>query len=205
MALETAQFIDSLVESNPVGAVDSLATVDDHLRLIKASLKRTFPNVTGAVTATHTALNRTRDLTSSAQLQLNSLITGKLAISATAVFAQSAGFATSATNATSAVRATSASAAHSARFAASAGFAASATNATNAVNATNATNAASAVYAFSATRAMSAENATSSDRVLGWGSNLLRHTAGFSSGTIYARTATPTTGLADGDIFLQLE
>jgi microcystin-dependent protein len=30
---------------------------DDHMRLIKAAVKTTFPNVTGAITATHTALN----------------------------------------------------------------------------------------------------------------------------------------------------
>jgi len=141
--------VDSLVTSNP-GGTDQGATADDHLRLIKATLKRTFPNISGEVVATHTELNRTADLTASAQSQLDTIKTGKLDISATAVYAQSAGGATSAQFATSARSATSA------RYAASAGaavtavsaqFATSATNATNAVNATNAT---SAVYAASA-------------------------------------------------------
>ena len=56
MALESGNFIDSLVATNPV-ATDGLAQADDHLRLIKATIKATFPNITGAVTVTHTDLN----------------------------------------------------------------------------------------------------------------------------------------------------
>jgi len=56
MALETGTYIDSLVAANPA-ATDALSQADDHLRLIKATLKATFPSVTGAVTATHTAIN----------------------------------------------------------------------------------------------------------------------------------------------------
>ena len=56
MALETGTYIDSLVAVNPA-ATDALSQADDHLRLIKATLKATFPSVTGAVTATHTAIN----------------------------------------------------------------------------------------------------------------------------------------------------
>lgn len=58
MSLETATYVDSLVVTNPVGATDDRNTADDHLRLIKACLKRTFPGISGAVTATHTQLNR---------------------------------------------------------------------------------------------------------------------------------------------------
>ena len=159
MALETASYIDGLVATNPTGA-DSRTTADDHLRLIKAALKRTFPNVAGAVNPTHTELNYVDGLTSTAQDQLNTLKTGKLNISATAVYAQSAGGATSAQFATSATNATSAVFATSATNATSAVFATSATRATSAVQATNATNASSAAYAFSATNATSADRAT---------------------------------------------
>ncbi|MCP3411522.1 phage tail protein [Bradyrhizobium sp. CCGB01] len=56
MPLESATFISDLVISNPA-ASDPLAGADDHLRLIKATLKNTFQNVSGQVTATHTDLN----------------------------------------------------------------------------------------------------------------------------------------------------
>jgi hypothetical protein len=56
MGLETGTYIDSLNTSNP-GATDSVAQGDDHIRLIKSTIKNTFPNITGAMTATHTELN----------------------------------------------------------------------------------------------------------------------------------------------------
>jgi hypothetical protein len=45
MALESTTYIDGLVSSNPV-ADDVVAQGDDHLRLIKAALKASFPNTT---------------------------------------------------------------------------------------------------------------------------------------------------------------
>lgn len=57
MALETAPFINSLVRTNPTGA-DAKSTSDDHHRVIKGALLDTFPNITGAVTPTHTQLNQ---------------------------------------------------------------------------------------------------------------------------------------------------
>lgn len=56
MGLETATFINGLVESNPTSS-DSANQGDNHLRLIKTVLKNTFPNLTGAVTATQAQLN----------------------------------------------------------------------------------------------------------------------------------------------------
>ena len=56
MALETATYINGLVVTNPV-ATDGLAQADDHMRLIKATIKATFPNITGAVTVTQADLN----------------------------------------------------------------------------------------------------------------------------------------------------
>lgn len=56
MALESATYISDLNSSNPA-ASDAISTADDHLRLIKSTIKATFPNVTGAVTKTHTEIN----------------------------------------------------------------------------------------------------------------------------------------------------
>lgn len=56
MALETGTYISDLVSTNPAGS-DALAFADDHLRLIKSTLKNTFPNITGAVTLNQAQLN----------------------------------------------------------------------------------------------------------------------------------------------------
>ena len=56
MALESATFIDGLNTSNPT-STDVVSQADDHLRLIKSTIKTTFPNITGAVTATQSDLN----------------------------------------------------------------------------------------------------------------------------------------------------
>ena len=58
MALENGTYVNSLVSSNPA-STDGLAQADDHIRLIKSTIKNTFPNVTGAVTATQLELNAT--------------------------------------------------------------------------------------------------------------------------------------------------
>jgi len=56
LPLETATYISDLVTSNPA-ASDGMNNADDHMRMIKAALKSTFPSITGAVTATHTQIN----------------------------------------------------------------------------------------------------------------------------------------------------
>lgn len=56
MAIETATYIDELVNTNPPGA-DQASTLDDHLRLIKAVLLNTLANMSGAVTTTDVELN----------------------------------------------------------------------------------------------------------------------------------------------------
>lgn len=56
MALESATYINGLVASNPP-STDPLAQADDHIRLLKSTIKATFPNITGPVTATQTVLN----------------------------------------------------------------------------------------------------------------------------------------------------
>ena len=45
MALETATYIDDLVATNPT-ASDNVSEGDDHIRLIKAAIKTTFPQGT---------------------------------------------------------------------------------------------------------------------------------------------------------------
>tara|TARA_R110002096_G_scaffold269631_2_gene463461 strand:- start:3740 stop:4537 length:798 start_codon:yes stop_codon:yes gene_type:complete len=56
MSLETGTYIDSLVTANPA-ATDALSQADDHLRLLKSTIKATFPYITGEVTPTHTEIN----------------------------------------------------------------------------------------------------------------------------------------------------
>ena len=56
MPLETGVYINSLNSSFPA-ATDGLADADNHMRLIKSTIKTTFPDITGAVNSTHTELN----------------------------------------------------------------------------------------------------------------------------------------------------
>ena len=156
MALETAQYIDGLVITNPTGT-DSRTTSDDHHRLIKAAVKRTWPNVAGEVSASHGEMNHLVGVSAGIQTQINS----KLALSATALTANSALYAISATNATSAVFATSATAATSAVRANSAVYANSASYALSALGATSATRAISAIRANTAVYAIDAGLANS--------------------------------------------
>jgi len=60
MALESGTYINSLNAANPV-STDGLAQADDHLRLIKSTILSSFPNITGAMNATHTELNTVAD------------------------------------------------------------------------------------------------------------------------------------------------
>ena len=87
MALESGTYISSLNASNPA-STDGLAQADDHIRLLKATIKATLPNVTGAITSTHTELNVLDGVTASTTeinkldgltattAQLNTLATG---------------------------------------------------------------------------------------------------------------------------------
>lgn len=56
MTVESASYVADLVSTNP-SSTDFIYEGDDHLRLIKAAVKASFPNVSGAVTLTHTAIN----------------------------------------------------------------------------------------------------------------------------------------------------
>lgn len=57
MALETASFINQLVDTNPTGG-DPKGQGDDHVRLLKRVLKGQFPNLDAAVNATPAQLNQ---------------------------------------------------------------------------------------------------------------------------------------------------
>jgi hypothetical protein len=72
MPLEAGTFISDLNASNPAGT-DTLDRADDHLRLIKSTVKATFPNITGAVTPTQADLNK---LTSSGNPQFSTIELG---------------------------------------------------------------------------------------------------------------------------------
>lgn len=65
MSLENPTYIDGLIVTNPTSS-DPVSQGDDHLKLIKSTLKNTFPNVTGAVTTTHTEINLLNDATNAA-------------------------------------------------------------------------------------------------------------------------------------------
>lgn len=56
MGLETATYINGLVDTNPTSS-DNANQGDNHIRLLKSTIKNTFPNVTGAVTVSHSDLN----------------------------------------------------------------------------------------------------------------------------------------------------
>lgn len=56
MTVETATFINTLDATLPT-STDPKSEGDNHLRVIKGAIKATFPNVTGEVTVSHTALN----------------------------------------------------------------------------------------------------------------------------------------------------
>jgi hypothetical protein len=70
MALEAGTYISDLVDTNPTVA-DPRSEGDDHFRLIKKVLLLTFPNITGALTPTHTELNYVNGVTSAIQTQLD--------------------------------------------------------------------------------------------------------------------------------------
>jgi hypothetical protein len=57
MALETGTYIDDLVSTNPT-ATDDVSQGDDHIRLLKSTIQASFPNITGAMTATQDDLNQ---------------------------------------------------------------------------------------------------------------------------------------------------
>lgn len=71
MTVETATTINQLNASLPA-AGDPKAEGDDHIRVIKSTIKTTFPNVSGAVNPSHTEFNYVVGVTSAVQTQIDS-------------------------------------------------------------------------------------------------------------------------------------
>lgn len=62
MTVESATYIDTLDANYPASG-DQRNEGDNHIRLVKAAIKATFPNLTGPVTATQTELNQADNVT----------------------------------------------------------------------------------------------------------------------------------------------
>lgn len=72
MTVETATTINQLNSSLPASG-DPKSEGDDHIRLVKSTVKATFPNVAGAVNPSHTEFNYVVGVTSGIQDQINTL------------------------------------------------------------------------------------------------------------------------------------
>jgi sRNA-binding regulator protein Hfq len=64
MGVENANGIHELNADAPLGT-ESISEGDNHIRVIKHAIKKTFPNVKGEVTASHTDLNNIGDTSQS--------------------------------------------------------------------------------------------------------------------------------------------
>jgi hypothetical protein len=217
VALETASFVANLVATNPDGG-DARSTADDHLRLIKASLVRTFPKVDGAVSLSAVQYMFLNDVSASVQLQLNQLrdgsatannaINARYANSASvailALTANSASYAALAGTAAIATTAVYAEEASLAGVAALANFATNAGNANTATTATNATNATNATYALTATSASSAAllSGLAASEDAGASTIVARTAAGYIF-AVYLNQSTALEVPAIGSVFVQ--
>jgi hypothetical protein len=215
VALETATYVANLVVTNPDGG-DQRSTADDHIRLIKAVLTRTFPKLDSAVSLSAVQYHFLNDLSASVQVQLNQLrdgtatanaaISSRYANSASlALYANSASYATFAAHAQSASYAANAGtaalalSANTAAFATSAGSAATATTASSANTATTAGSANTAAFATSAGSAALLSGLAPSD-VAGTNTIVQRN----SSGDIFARYLNATAPDSENPAVAQL-
>jgi microcystin-dependent protein len=73
MALESASYINQLNSANPA-PTDLLAQGDDHIRLIKAVLQATFPNIDGPVTVDQDALNSVSSTSSASSVPVGAIL-----------------------------------------------------------------------------------------------------------------------------------
>jgi hypothetical protein len=81
MALETGTYVSDLNINNPT-ITDQIDQGDDHIRLIKKTLKNTFPNVSGAVTLTQTEINALPADIAAVETTINTTITDGLSLKA---------------------------------------------------------------------------------------------------------------------------
>lgn len=70
MAVDTALYVGNFDTTKPAGS-DSRKEADDNMRQMKTAEKNSFPNITGAMIATHAELNRVVGVTSNIQTQLD--------------------------------------------------------------------------------------------------------------------------------------
>lgn len=84
MPVDTALHIGNFDTANPTGAT-SRKEADDNFRHIKEVLKRDFPAITGAVTATHADLNRLVGVTADVQTQIDALTAAKAPLASPAL------------------------------------------------------------------------------------------------------------------------
>ena len=84
MAVDTATTIAGFDTAKPAGT-DPKSEGDDNIRHVKSVLKTTFPNVAGAVTPTHTEMNRLTGLASSIAVTSFPLFTDVVQIGATMI------------------------------------------------------------------------------------------------------------------------
>jgi hypothetical protein len=73
MPLESASFVNQLDQTRPT-ATDVKSEGDDVMRLIKSTLKNSFPNVGGAMNASQTELNRMVGATEDVQPRLSATL-----------------------------------------------------------------------------------------------------------------------------------
>jgi hypothetical protein len=82
MTVEAATLINTLDATYPASG-DDRNEGDNHLRLIKSAVKATFPNITGAVSSTHTELNLLTGVTGVPRTSTSTPIAGELVLMAT--------------------------------------------------------------------------------------------------------------------------
>jgi len=86
MGIEAATYIKDLVSTNPTGS-DGKAEGDNHLRLIKAVLLSSFPNIDAAMTVSSATLNALPALATGALQKSGGNMTGPIVLSADATVA----------------------------------------------------------------------------------------------------------------------
>lgn len=73
MAVEAANYISELDQTRPQGS-DLISEGDNHITLVKKVVKQSFPNVSGAVSATNVQLSYVTGVTSAIQTQIDSRV-----------------------------------------------------------------------------------------------------------------------------------
>lgn len=70
MPVDSSTYVGNFDTAAPAGS-DPASELDNNIRQVKTAAKNSFPNITGAVTATHTELNYVDGVTAAIQTQLD--------------------------------------------------------------------------------------------------------------------------------------